>query len=218
MKIRVLYRLLATLVLLLFMDTVLAALNIQVRGLFKDSAVLEINGSQHLLRVGKTSPEGVTLVAADPRRAIVEIDGEQRTLTLSRHISGNYQVAEKKEFSVAINSNRQYITMAQINGRRVEVLVDTGATSIAMNSVVARRLGLSYPLGKPTIAVTTASGTLPAYPVQLDSVSVGGIAASRVEAVIIEGDYPTVTLLGMTYLQHVNLREENGILYIKSKY
>lgn len=203
---------------LLLSVPVAAELNIHVRGLFKGSAVLEINGRQQLLKVGKSSPEGVKLIAADPRQAVVEINGEQQTLTLSRQISGSYQVAEKRVFSIPINGAKQYLTTAQINGRRVKVLIDTGANSIAMSSAMARRLGLLYAVDEPTIEVQTASGRAPAYLVVLDSVDVGGIKANRVEAIVIEGEYPTVTLLGMTYLQHVNMREASGILHLESKY
>jgi aspartyl protease family protein len=208
----------AILILLLFASPSSAQTNIQVRGLFKGSAVLEIDGKQQLLKVGKTSPEGVTLIAADPRKAIVEFNGEQQTLGLSKQISSSYQVADKREISVPVNRASQYMTTAQINGRRVPVLIDTGANMIAMSSVVARQIGIDYPTGKPTGRVTTASGTMPAYPVRLDSVDVGGIRANSIDAVIIEGEYPVVTLLGMTYLKHVTLREENGIMYLKSKY
>lgn len=195
-----------------------AQTNIEVRGLFKGSAVLEIDGKQRLLKVGKTSPEGVTLVAADPRKAVIDIAGEQRTLGLSQQISANYQVAEKREFSVPINGVNQYITTAQINGRRTEVLIDTGANIIAMNSITAKRLGLVYPAGTPSTTVATASGTAAAHLVKLNRIDVGGITANNVDAIIIEGDYPQLILLGMSYLEHVNLREESGILYLKSKY
>ena len=206
------------LLLLVWVSPLWGQMNIQARGLFKGAAVFEINGRQQMLKVGDTSPEGVTLVAADPRRAIIEVDGKQRTLALSKQISGTYQVAEKKEISVPVNGASQYLTTAEINGQRVPVLIDTGANFIALNSAVAKRLGLAYPLGKPTITVATASGTSPGYPVQLNSVDVGGISANRIEAIIIEGDYPSVTLLGMSYLKHVSLRKENGIMYLKSKY
>lgn len=192
--------------------------HIQVRALFKGAAVLEIDGKQQLLKVGKTSPEGVTLVAADPHKAVVEIDGTQQTLTLSKQISSSYQVVEKREISIPINRADQYLTTAQINGRRVQVLIDTGANMMAMSSAVAKQIGISYPAGKPTAVVITASGKMPAYPIRLDSVDVGGIRANRIDAIIIEGEYPEVTLLGMTYLKHVTLREEGGIMYLKSKY
>jgi aspartyl protease family protein len=195
-----------------------AQTNIQVRGLFKGSAVLEIGGKQQLLKVGKTSPEGVTLLAADPRKAIIEVDGEKHTLGLSKLISSSYQLTEKREVPIPINRASQYKTTAEINGRRVPVLIDTGANTIALSSVVAKQIGINYPIGKPSTRVSTASATMPAYSVRLDSVDVGGIRANNIDAVIIEGDHPRITLLGMTYLKHVNLREEGGIMYLKSKY
>ncbi len=205
-------------VMMVFALPLSAAMDVQVRGLFKNTAVLEINGRQQILKVGETSQEGVTLVMASPRQAVIEVDGEQQTLGLSQRISSSYRVAEKKEFSIPLNRASQYITTAEINGRRVKVLVDTGASTIAMSSEQARQIGLRYATDGATVTVATASGMAPAHAVVLNTVNVGGITASRVSAMVIQGNYPSVMLLGMSYLQHVNIRENDDIMYLKSKY
>ncbi|WP_410966326.1 TIGR02281 family clan AA aspartic protease, partial [Salmonella sp. SAL4449] len=87
-------------------------------------------------------------------------------------------------------------------------LVDTGATSIAMNENEARRLGIDYRVdGKPMVA-STASGTSRGWRVTLDRVKIGGIELLGVEAAVIEGGYPTEALLGMSFLNRVRWREE----------
>ena len=48
-----------------------AALNIQVTGLFRDQAVVEIDANQRILKVGETSPEGVTLISANSQQAVL---------------------------------------------------------------------------------------------------------------------------------------------------
>ena len=56
-----------------------------------------------------------------------------------------------------------FLRNGTINGRSVKFLVDTGATSVAMNSSQAKRLGIRYRLeGKPS-TVSTASGFVKAY-------------------------------------------------------
>lgn len=61
-----------------------------VYGLFKDKAILVIDGKQRLLRAGETSPEGVKLVRADSKEAVIEIDGVQSTRGLGTHIDSRF--------------------------------------------------------------------------------------------------------------------------------
>ena len=211
-------RLLCVLALLGCFATSSYGLDIQAQGLFKNTAVLKINGQQRMLKVGKRSPEGVLLVSSTPKKAVIEIDGKQQEITLSRTISTSYaKAAPKKEVSIQRNQFDQYITMAAINGKSRRVLVDTGANIIAMSSNDARLLGLDYEKGQPSM-VTTASGRAPSYRLELRTVKVGDITVSGVEASIIEGEYPEMILLGMSFLKRVNMREENGVLYLQGKY
>lgn len=196
-------------------SAVLAQPEVQVNGLFKGAAVLTIDGRQQMLREGASSG-GVKLISADTQKAVVEVGGKRHELKLSQQISGSYQTAQRQEISIPSIDN-QFITQARINGVNIQVLVDTGATSVALNSADARRLGIDYAKGQRGYA-TTASGTAPMYNVVLRSVEVGGIVVSGVEAGVIEGDFPVTPLLGMSYLHHVEMRNENGVLYLRSKY
>ena len=193
------------------------ALDIQVQGLFPNAAVLVIDGRQQLLKRGKRSPEGVLLVSANTRQAVVEIDGKRHVLGLSRRITTKYNEVSRKEVSIRRNRFNQYITRAQINGRRLQVLIDTGANKVAMNSKDARLLGIDYLGGEPT-QIATASGVSKAFLVSLRSIEIGGIRVSSVKGYVVEGNFPTTLLLGMSFLEHVQMREENNILYLKSKY
>jgi aspartyl protease family protein len=187
-----------------------AAPQIVVEALFPDAAVLQIDGQRKMLRAGH-SFGGVTLVSADSGTATVEIDGRRQVLQLSRHVGTVYQAPEKQVVTVRRNSALQYQTTAQINGRNVPVLVDTGANVVALNAAQARALGVDYDAGQPA-QVETASGRVKAWAVTLRSVSVGGIRVENVRASVVDGEFPATILLGMTYLQHVEMEENNGVL------
>ena len=193
-----------------------ALADIEVLGLFKGAALLEVDGEQKLLKVGQQW-KGVALLEADSRQAVADINGERMTLTVSTHIGTSFQVPETREVRVRKNSQRQYITTAEINGRRVKVLVDTGANIIAMNSATARAMGVDFTRGTPS-RVATASGVVQAWSVTLDRVDVGGILVNHVQASVLEGSHPDIVLLGMSYLQHVEMREVDGVLSLISKY
>lgn len=194
-----------------------AVVNIQVVGLFKDAAVLRIDGKQQLLKVGKRSPEGILLISANTQFAVIDIDGRRQQLSLSSHISSQYNVVEQREVAIPRNSINQYLTSVVINGRRQQAIVDTGANVVAMSSTHARQLGIDYRAGEPS-RVATASGVAQAHRVVLRSVQLGEITVSGVSAVVIDGHYPEHILLGMSFLQHLDMREENGTLYLNAKF
>ena len=199
------------------MMAALEAQDVRVVGLFKGAAVLNISGQQRLLKVGKRSPEGVELLSADSTGATVLIEGEQYRLSLSRAHSGGYQERKTISKQIDINERGQYLTPGSINGRSVTFLVDTGATSVAMNSEMARILGIDFTSGQMGQS-STAGGLVNSYRVMLDSVKVGEIEVRNVRAAVLEGVYPTYVLLGMTYLSQVEMNENAGLLTLTKKY
>jgi aspartyl protease family protein len=189
---------------------------VEVLGLFTGSALLKIDGQQKLLKVGQQH-KGVSLLEADSFKAVLDVNGERATLGISQHISTNYQQPTHTRVTIPTNEHRQYITSAQINGVATRVLVDTGANILALNSGAARAMGVDYKRGIPG-RVQTAAGVVSAYRVMLESVDVGGIRVNHVEASVLEGAFPDTVLLGMSYLQHVEIRENDGILVLSRKY
>lgn len=188
---------------------------VEVRGLFKGGAILVIDGEQHLLKAGQTSPEGIKLVAADARKAVVEIDGRRRTMLLSKKIAASFTPPQKKTTTVSRDGNNQYLVTGTINGVNTEMLVDTGATAVAMSSVTASNLGINYRNDKNRGTARTASGLVTSYQVRLDTVSVGEITIRNVPAFVNEGAYPQTVLLGMSFLRHVEMRDRGGVLVLE---
>ncbi len=210
--------LLITLALSFISVPVCAIDRVEILALFNERAVLLINGAQHLLKVGSSSPEGIRLLSATPKVAEIEWAGERQTLYLSRQISSGYTEAQGQAIAIPHNWQGQYVTEGAINGRTVQFLVDTGANVLAMNSHEAKNLGIDYLAEGNKITIATASGISTGYEIMLDSVSVGGIQVQQVKATVLEGDYPQVTLLGMTFLHHVDLRESSGIMYLEKDF
>lgn len=204
------------LLLLIPMHTAMA-LNIEAKMLAQGSALLAIDGKQRFLRDGARSPEGVLLVSADPQRAIIEWDGKRQTLKLNRQISTGYSPASKAEVRIATSRGGHYLTPGRINGRPVDFMVDTGATTIAMNYHEAERLGIDYRAGTP-VTVSTANGRAQAFRVLLSRVSVGDIELHQVDALVSTSSSPEVILLGNSYLGKVDMRVEAGVLLLQAKH
>lgn len=211
-------RILALIFLVACSMAVLAEPSIVVRGLLKDMLVMEVDGVQRILKAGKTSPEGITLIAADTKRAVVEIDGQRQELTLTRRIGGGeYKAPERAEVRIARGVGAHYFTPGRINNQPVNFLVDTGATSVSMNSLIAQKLRIDYTKGVP-VRMSTASGVAQGYRVLLSSVAVGTVQVNNVEAVVTEGAYPTEILLGNSYLAQVEMKIDAGVLVLQSKF
>ncbi|MBD9504684.1 TIGR02281 family clan AA aspartic protease [Pseudomonas sp. PDM23] len=198
----------------------LAAPQVQVVGLFPGAAVLSIDGQRKLVKVGQTGPEGVQVVSADSHKAVLRVGGVEQTYELSReyNTAGYAAPAAHAETSIARGTGGHYWVAGTINNQNAQFLVDTGATSIAMNEGQARRLGLDYRAGGTPMMASTASGTAKGWRVTLNSVKLGGVEVLGVEAVVLEGDFPTDILLGMSYLNRVGWREDQGMMYIQAKH
>jgi len=193
------------------------AVDVQVTALFRGKALLSINGQPKLLASGE-SHEGVTLVAADSRSALILSGGEEQRLKLNQRIGGGYQRANLSELQIWPDAGGMYRTTGTINGFAVSFLVDTGASSVAMNSAVAKRIGIDYRLRGQPRRISTASEVVTGYAVSLDRVAVGELSFTNIDAVVIEGAQPAQILLGMSYLNRLEISHRNGAMVLKQKY
>lgn len=101
--------------------------------------------------------------------------------------------------SISKASDGHYWAEADVNGRRVRFLVDTGASAVALTPADALRLGFAPHELDYDYKVTTAAGPARAASVKLASISVAGARVADVDALVIEKGLDT-SLLGMTYL------------------
>ncbi|MGQ0658571.1 MAG: retropepsin-like aspartic protease family protein [Chromatiales bacterium] len=191
---------------------------IRVVGLFKDKAVVEIDGKQSLLNAGGPAKNGVRLISANSQQAVLEVDGERATYKLASQIGGTYAPpSDGKIVQIGPDHVGMYMANGTINGYSVRFLVDTGATMVAMNRHVARRLGINYRIDGKEGVTQTASGYTRAYYLKLKKVTIGEIALNEVEAAVLDGDQPTEVLLGNSFLGRLDMQREGKILYLKKK-
>ncbi len=100
---------------------------------------------------------------------------------------------------IAKGPDGHYWAEAAVNGQAVHLLVDTGATAVALTAEDAKRLGFDPKGLQYTYSVATANGQARAAKVRLASVSVAGAEVQNVDALVIDKGLQT-SLLGMTYL------------------
>lgn len=202
----------------LSLSNLFALPNLKVVGLFSDAALVEIDGQRKLLKKSDIAEQGVRLIKATANYAELEVNGVVNRYTLDQGISTNYEKPRFAKVLVAKDQHDRYLTTGSINGLPVQLLVDTGATSIAMNSQTAKRLGIDYRLVGEMGQAVTASGITRSYKIMLGRVKVGDIELKQVEAAVIDGDFPKITLLGMSFLGRVTLQERRGLLELVKEY
>lgn len=97
-----------------------------------------------------------------------------------------------------------------INGIKVSFLVDTGASKVAVPLSVAKKAGLSqlYP-----VSIKTAGGDTTGYLTRINKLKMGAIELHNVSALIMKQNTGSV-LLGMSALKKLEMKQEDGLLYI----
>jgi len=197
-----------------------AAESVRVLALFPGKAMLDIDGQQKVLKVGQKPYKGVQLIKASSSSAEVEIDGERQTMRVGAQASysASESLSRKAKVSISRSPDGHYYTTAYINGRSAHVVIDTGATSVAMSSVEAKRLGIQYRLIGEKGRAGTASGVANGYHIKLKKVQVGEIKLTNINAFVIEGSSPTTILLGMSFLNKTHMDNNNNLMVLERKF
>jgi aspartyl protease family protein len=192
------------------------ATSVSVSGLFKDKAIVSIDGGKpRTLSVGQTM-QGVKLIAADSGSASFEVDGKRRTLAMGQSFAGGTPANVRQTVSLTADARGHYVAMGALNGFPVTFLVDTGATSIAINADEARRIGLDYRAGQAS-GVGTAAGVVPAWHVTFNTVKVGGIVLNQVDGMVVETGLD-VPLLGMSFLNRMDMKRDGQTMTLTQRY
>ncbi len=204
---------------LTYFDLVFADTQVNVVGLFIGKAVVVINnGKPQMLSVGQTVGV-VKLIASDSETATFQIEGKRKTLGMGQavSVSGSTNTADHQSVTLYANSGGHHVGEAIINGVPLKYIVDTGATTVAMNSGDAKYANIDYTKGSIG-RVSTANGDVNVYSVKLNSLKLGAITLNNVDAVVIEGGSPPLVLLGNSALTRLDMKQDGIALTLTKKY
>ena len=126
-----------------------------------------------------------------------ELPSNSRSVTLSRGNGGHFWVE------------------ARIDGRPLQMVVDTGATQIALRASDAARLGIHPSARDYVVKVATANGITRAALVQLRSLELGDVVVRDLPALVHADDALGVNLLGMSFLSRLRWTHERGKLVLE---
>jgi aspartyl protease family protein len=120
--------------------------------------------------------------------------------------------AQRSERSVEIVRGRggDFQVAAQVNGTRVAMALDTGASTVVLTQDAAKAAGLPLELLSYDVQIDTANGRTRAASITLDRITVGEIVERKVPALVAQPGLLRVSLLGMTFLNRLESWEVRG--------
>jgi aspartyl protease family protein len=219
MKLKLFFELFFVMLVSLLAAPTLAETRLNVVGLFSNKALVSINGgAPQSIAAGQTK-DGVKLISANSEAATFMVEGKRQTLKMGQaaSVTGSAGSAANDPVSLYADSRGHFTGNLTINGASLKYLVDTGATSVAMNSGDAKFAKIDYEKGEKSFS-STANGVVPIYLVKLNTVKIGTITLNNVEAAVIEGGSPSVVLLGMSALNSLDMKRDNSIMTLTKKY
>jgi len=187
---------------------------IAILGLIADKAIISVDGVHHVVREGEFVADGIRLIKIGDNRKTVslEIDGIEKQYRL-----GYGTNTAATTVKLPADASGIYRVTGKINNISVPFIVDTGATLITLNKNIAKQLGLDYVNAKQKGQAETANGIVPIYLVTLEQVEIGGIKLQNMQAAVHDSEFPRVALLGMSFLNQVDMKREGTILSLESK-
>ncbi|MFM2050233.1 MAG: hypothetical protein RL682_724 [Pseudomonadota bacterium] len=197
------------------------AQTVGLSGMLGSKALLIVDGSSpKSVAVGETH-KGVKVVSTEGNVAVLEIAGKQHSLRVgdapaSVGGGGGATGASGNKIVLPVGTGGHFYATGQINGRTVQMLVDTGATGVAISAADADRMGIDYKAGRPMQA-STANGVINGWRVKLASVQVGDVIVREVDAAVTSGSMPYV-LLGNSFLTRFQMTRTNDQMVLEKRY
>jgi aspartyl protease family protein len=187
--------------------------------LFNDRAMLSVDGSKAKIVRSGASFKGIKLISSNTSEAIVEVAGVRKTLRLNGTTNlsssiGNSSDSIPSSVTIYVDESGFFRSRGKVNGRATNFLIDTGANLVVFSSRQAKNLNIDYLNGRKGYA-STASGRASMYGITLDEISLGGISLKNVDAGVIEGGFPEVPLLGMTFLQRLEMNRSGVTMVLR---
>ncbi|HWL31150.1 MAG TPA: TIGR02281 family clan AA aspartic protease [Xanthobacteraceae bacterium] len=157
-------------------------------------------------------------LSRDINRALTFVGGDRpAAMAASPHDDSAQQGASSGSRTVTLdNDGRGHFRVdARVDGRRVDFLVDTGASMVVLRESDAARLSIFPRRSEYTGHAQTANGVTKYAPVRLNRIEVEGITVRDVAAAVMPDDALKVNLLGMTFLSGVKWTHDRGRLVLE---
>ena len=184
------------------------AQDVALAGILGGKALLVVNGSAPRGVAPGESHMGVQVVSVGREDAVVDSAGGRRSLRLGEapvRVGGS---GTGQRVVLKADARGHFVSNGQINGRIMQYMVDTGASTVAIGRPDAQRMGLKFEEQGQSVRMNTANGVAQGWRLRLDSVRVGDVELRGVDAIVTPQPMPYV-LLGNSFLREFEM-SRNG--------
>ncbi len=119
-------------------------------------------------------------------------------------------ISHGRSVEVARTRSGDFAISARVNGARVPMVLDTGASSVVLTHDDAKTAGLPLEVLNYTVSIDTANGRTRAAPVTLDRIAIGGLEERSVDALVVQAGQLRTSLLGMSFLNRLQSWQVSG--------
>ena len=203
----------------LLWGSVAQAQSVALAGMMGSKALLVVDGSSPKSVAAGETHQGVKVISTSGDQAVIEQDGKRTTLRVGEapvHMGASKSSGKGNRIVLTAGSGGHFMTAGQINGKAVQFMVDTGATSVAMGAQDAERAGINYKAGQP-VMMSTANGTAQGFRIKLSSVRVADVEVFDIDAVVTPQPM-TYMLLGNSFLTRFQMNRENDQMTLTKRY
>lgn len=143
-----------------------------------------------------------------PPKAAVEYASESDRMTISAHDREEHQTSDGNAIVLDRESDGHFYADVEVNGVTLNMLVDTGASSVALSVDDARRAGIATTIGNNDLIGEGAGGQVYGNVVDIDRVRLGDTEAHNLTGVVLNGG--SMSLLGQDFLRRFESVEISG--------
>jgi len=147
----------------------------------------------------------VLVVAYSYRFELHEVADRVLVVLVPGHVVSHGRVVE-----IGRANDGDFAVRAQINGARVQMVLDTGASSVVLTREDAKAAGLPLEVLNYTVNIDTANGRTKAAPVTLDRIAIGGLEERSIDALVAQPGQLKMSLLGMSFLNRLRSWQVSG--------
>jgi aspartyl protease family protein len=174
-------------------------------------------GAPKALAAGETH-QGVKVLSVVGEQATLEIKGQRSTVRVGDapvSLGTKRDSTSSNKIVLPLGSGGHFFAQGSVNGKSMQFLVDTGATTVALGESDALRMGIDYKKGRP-VSMSTANGTAQGWLVKLSSLRIGDVEVYEVDAIV--GPNMPYALLGNSFLSRFSMNRTSDLMVLERRY
>lgn len=195
-----------------------SAQSVALSGVLGSKALLVVNGSAPKTLSAGDTHMGVKLINVSGELATIDINGQRSTVRVGEapvSIGARRDTTSSNKIVLPLASGGHFFAQGTVNGKPIQFMVDTGATTVALGAEDAKRMGIDYQKGRP-VRMGTANGMAQGWLVKLSSVKIGDVEVFEVEAIV--GPNMPYALLGNSFLSRFNMNRSSDQMVLERRY